>query len=149
LVYVTCGMRGPMLAIKPGGEGRRGASDIVWKYEKGTPDTPCPVVWNDLLFAVTDDGVARALDAASGQMIWTQRLKGDYKASPLAAEGRVYFLNTTGLCTVISASRRFEKLAENELPDATLASPAASNGQLFIRGRRTLYCVGPIGSGAN
>jgi outer membrane protein assembly factor BamB len=142
LVYVTRGMRGPLLAIKLGGKGERTAGDIAWKVDKGTPDTPCPVVWSDLLFTVGDDGVARAFDALTGRLHWTQRLKGDYKASPLAAEGRIYFLNTAGLCTVVAASARFEKLAENQLPDATLASPAAAGGQLFIRGRQALYCLG-------
>ena len=108
----------------------------MWKYDQGTPDTPCPVVWNDLLFTVTDDGIARAFDASSGKLHWKQRIKGDYKASPLAAEGRIYFLNTTGVCTVVSASPKFEKLAENQLPDATLASPAAAHGNLFIRGKQ-------------
>lgn len=147
LVYVTRGMRGPLLAVKLGGRGERTASDIAWKHEKGTPDTPCTVVWDDLLFAVTDDGIARAFDASTGRLHWTQRLPGDYKASPLAAEGRIYFLNTAGLCTVTSASSRYEKLAENQLPDATLASPAAAGGHLFIRGRQALYCLGQTQAG--
>jgi outer membrane protein assembly factor BamB len=150
LVYVTRGMRGSLLAVKlDGGEGKRPPSDIVWKVEKGTPDSPCPVVWKDLLLTVTDDGIARAFDATTGHLHWTERLKGDYKASPLAADGRVYFLNTTGVCTVISAAKRFEKLAENELPDSTLASPAVAGGQLFIRGRQAFYCLGPMPVGAN
>lgn len=149
LIYVTRGMRGALLAVKLGGEGKLPTSDIVWKQEKGTPDSPCPVVWKDLLLSVTDDGIARAFDAATGHLHWTQRLKGDYKASPLAADGRVYFLNTTGVCTVVAAAKRFEKLAENELPDSTLASPAAAGGQLFIRGRQALYCLGPMPLGAN
>jgi outer membrane protein assembly factor BamB len=142
LLYATRGMRGALLAVKLAGTGKRTPLDIVWKHDKGTPDTPCPVVWSDLLFTVTDDGVARAFDALAGKLHWTQRLKGDYKASPLAAEGRIYFLNTSGLCTVVSASDRFEKLAENQLPDSTLASPAVAGGQLFIRGRQALYCIG-------
>jgi outer membrane protein assembly factor BamB len=142
MVYVTRGMRGPLLAVKLGGKGELPANDIVWKYDQGTPDTPCPVLSNDLLFTVTDDGIARAFDARAGHLHWKQRLAGDYKASPLAAEGRIYFLNTAGLCTVIAASNRFEKLAENQLPDVTLASPAVSGGHLFIRGRQALYCLG-------
>ena len=141
LVYVTRGMRGPLLAVRLAGPAKRTVADIAWKYDQGTPDTPCPVRRNELLFTVTDDGIARAFDAAGGQLHWKQRLKGDYKASPVAAEGRVYFLNTAGLCTVISASPRFEKLAENALPDTTLASPAISDGHLYIRGYRP-YCLG-------
>jgi outer membrane protein assembly factor BamB len=142
LIYVTRGMRGALLAVKPGGEGKRPIGDIVWKHDKGTPDTPCPVLSGGLLFTITDDGIARAFDAATGQLHWTQRLKGDYKASPLAAAGRIYFLNTTGLGTVVSASTHFEPLAENVLPDSTLASPAVSDGHIFIRGRQALYCLG-------
>jgi outer membrane protein assembly factor BamB len=150
MVYVTRGMRGALVAVKlAGDEGQRPTSDIVWKHEKGTPDSPCAVVWKDLLFTVTDDGIARAFDATNGHLHWTERLKGEFKASPVAAEGRIYFLNTKGVCTVISAAKRFEKLAENELPDSTLASPAVAGGQLFIRGRQALYCIGPKQASAN
>src|SRR5262245_26259989 len=136
-------MRGALLAVKPGGEGKLAHSAIVWKQEQGTPDTPCPVLWRELLFTVTDDGIARAYDATNGRLAWKERLKGDYKASPLAAEGRIYFLNTSGLCTVVAAGAKFERLAENQLPDSTLASPAISDGHVFIRGRSALYCLGP------
>jgi outer membrane protein assembly factor BamB len=143
LIYATRGMRGALVAVKPGGHGKLTNQAIVWKYDQGTPDTPCPVVSNELLFTVSDDGIARAFDALSGKLHWKQRLKGDYKASPLAAEGRIYFLNTSGLCTVVSASSRYEKLAENQLPERTLASPAVSEGHLFVRGHGSLYSIGP------
>ena len=54
----------------------------------------------------------------------------------------MFFLNTDGLCTVVSASPRFDKLVENQLDDQTLASPAIRDGRIFIRGRKTLYCIG-------
>lgn len=139
LVYVTHGMRGPLLAVKPGGTGELPPDRVVWQYEKGTPDTPCPVIERGLL---SDDGIARGFDAKTGKLHWTQRLGGDFKASPLAADGRIYFLNTSGLCTVIAAADTFEKLAENQLDDTTLASPAAADGQLFIRAHGALYCIG-------
>ncbi len=143
VVYVTRGMRGALLAIRPSGSGELPESAIVWQQEKTTPDTPCPVVSDGLLFTVTDDGIARAYDAKSGKLAWTERLGGDFKASPIAAGGKIYFLNTSGLCTVVAAKAKFEKLAENQLNDETLASPAAADGRLLIRGRETLYCIGP------
>jgi outer membrane protein assembly factor BamB len=143
LVYATRGMRGPLLALRVGGSGELSADRIVWQADKGTPDTPCVVVDRGILFSVNDDGIARAYDAKTGQPHWNARLAGNYKASPLAALGRVYFLNTTGLCSVVSASAKFEKLAENQLPDATIASPAVSGGCVFIRGREALYGLGP------
>ena len=68
--------------------------------------------------------------------------EGPISPSPVAAEGRIYFLNTKGLCTVLSAALRLDRLTENQLDDDTLASPAISGGKLFIRGRKSLYCVG-------
>ena len=149
LIYVTRGMRGPLLAVRPGGIGELAESSIVWHHDKGTPDTPCPVIERGLLFTVTDDGIARSLDARTGKLHWTHRLAGDYKASPLAAAGKIYFLNTTGVCTVVAASEEFEELAENVLADSTLASPAAALGHLFIRGHSALYCLGAKQVGAD
>ena len=75
-------------------------------------------------------------------MQWKQRLKGEYRASPVVADGSVYFLNTKGLTTVIAASSRLRRLAENQLNAETIASPAISAGRIYIRGRKTLYCIG-------
>lgn len=141
LVYATVGQRGPLLAVRPDSPGQLPPAAISWKQAGSTPDTPCPVVWRDLLFTVSDNGVAQCLDAKTGESRWNQRLPGDYKASPLAADGRVYFLNKTGLCTVVAAAPQFEKLASNQLDDETIASPAVADGKLFVRGRKALYCI--------
>jgi len=142
MIFTTRGLRGPLIAVKPKQAGELTFRDIAWSYKEGTPDTCSPVVWNDLLFIIGDNGIARCLDAATGNLKWMQRLKGEYKASPIAADGRVFFLNTEGLCTVVSASLRFDKLVENQLNDQTLASPAISDGRIYIRGSRALYCIG-------
>lgn len=141
-VYVTQGMRGPLLSIELGGEGTLDRDVIQWRDSQGTPDSCCPVVWEDLLFTVSDDGIARCFDALTGHLHWKQRIKGKFKASPLAAHGRIYFLNTDGLCTVISATNRFDRLTENPLDDTTLASPAVAAGNIYIRGENALYCIG-------
>ena len=75
-------------------------------------------------------------------MQWKERLKGEYRASPVAADGRIYFLNTQDSTTAMAASPKFRRLAENPLDDETLASPAVSEGRIYIRGRKALYCVG-------
>lgn len=144
-IFATRGQKGPLLAIKPDKPGKDGElthRSIAWSYTEGTPDTCCPVVWNELLFVVSDAGIARCIDAGSGNLKWNERLSGSYKASPIAAEGRVFFLNTAGLCTVVSAAPRFDKLVENQLNDETIASPATAGGRLYIRGKKTLYCIG-------
>ncbi len=142
VIYITQGMRKPLLAVRPGGDGKRTRQDIVWQFDQGTPDSPTPTVWGQSLFLVTNDGVARCLDLASGRLQWKERLKGEYRASPLAADGRVYFLNTKGLTTVMAASTRMSHLTENPLDDETIASPIVSDRHIFIRGRKALYCLG-------
>jgi outer membrane protein assembly factor BamB len=141
VIYATQGMRRPLWAIKPSREGQLSRDDIVWRLDQGTPDSSTPVVWKDLLFMVDNNGVARCLNALDGRLLWKERLKGSYRASPVAAEGRIYFLNIEGLTTIISASTRFDRLTENQLPDTTFASPAISGGRIYIRGKKALYCV--------
>lgn len=140
-VFVTEGMRNDVLAVELGGRGELSQGVIRWRYDHGTPDTCTPVVVGDLLFLVTDRGIAKCLDTNTGELHWQQRLPGNYRASPLASDDRVYFLNRDGLATVVSAGPEFEVVAENQLDAATLASPAISDGKLFIRGRAALYCV--------
>ncbi len=141
-VFATRGMRGPTFAVNiRGASGKLDRRHLIWQNEGATPDSCCPVVWNDLVFTVADNGIAKCASARNGGENWRQRLKGDYKASPIAAEGRVYFLNQQGLCTVVSAQLGFSKLAENQLDDETIASPAISDGKLFIRGKKYLYCI--------
>jgi outer membrane protein assembly factor BamB len=142
LVYATCGMRKDLVAVKPGGAGQLPESAIAWRTTDNTPDSPCPVVCKGLLFVISDSGFVQCRDALTGELKWKERLLGDYKASPLAADGRVYFINLTGRCTVLAASAKFEKLAENQIDDGVIASPAVADGKLYLRGKKALYCVG-------
>ncbi len=143
MIYATQGMRQPLLAVRPGGDGKRPPQDVVWRTAKDTPDCSTPVVSGQWLFMVNNDGTARCFDALTGQQQWKKRLKGDYRASPLAGDGRIYFLNNTGLTTVVAAASKFQRLAEDPLDDDTWASPIASDGRIYIRARKTLYCLGP------
>ncbi len=131
-----------LLAVKVNGQGKRPHKEIVWKYQKAISDSPSPIVWGDNIFYVNNTGVAHCLNAHTGKLLWAERLRGDYRASPIAAAGRIYFLNTEGLTTVISASSTFKRLAENQVNDETFASPAIADGKIFIRGRDWLFCVG-------
>jgi outer membrane protein assembly factor BamB len=141
-VYLTQGMRHPLVAVRRGVSGQLDDKPALWSYDRGTSDSPTPVVYQDLLFFVTNDGFATALDTQTGDAVWRERLPGQYRASPLAAAGRIYFLNVNGLTTVVEASREFRKIAENKLDDETLASPVSAAGHLYIRTRQALYCLG-------
>lgn len=141
MVFATRGMFKDLLAVKLGGAGELTRRDVVWKETEATPDTCCPVLWGELLFTVSDKGIAKCYNAHTGHVQWKKRLPGEYKASPLAAEGRIYFLNMHGVMTVVAASDRFEKLAENALDDETTASPAIAGRRLYIRGKKFLYAL--------
>jgi outer membrane protein assembly factor BamB len=146
LLFAIQGMREPLVAIRPPAEGTQTAGDaIVWSSDKGTSDSPSPVVWDDLLFMVNNDGILHCFEALGGKLLWRSRLPGSYRASPVAIDGRIYLLNTTGLCTVAAAAREFQRISANQIDDDTLASPVMAAGHILLRGRKALYCVAPAG----
>lgn len=142
LVFVPTGFpKGSLLAIRPDGRGDVTATHVAWRLDRGVPNKPSLALAGDLLFMVTDAGVASAVEAKTGAVVWTARLGGTFSASPLVSGGRVYFFDEDGKTTVIAAARAFEKLAENQLGDGFMASPAAADGALFLRSRTRLYRI--------
>jgi outer membrane protein assembly factor BamB len=141
----------PMLALRPGGSGDVTQSHKAWSFDLG-PDVPSPISDGKLLYVVRDNGVIHALDVKTGAIVWgPQRLKtGAYSASPVLVDGRLYITSENeGLTSVISAGPKFQILAENSLDDYTLASPAVSNGQIFIRTDKFLWAIGKSSSTAD
>ncbi len=112
---------------------------IAWDLSRGGPNTPSPLLIDDLLYLVSDKGVASAVEADTGEAVWTERLRGNYSASPTYADGRIYWLSEEGRCTVSAPGRTYRELAVNELPGATLASPAVSGGAIYLRTDERLY----------
>ena len=142
IAFATRGKKGPLIAVRLGGEGELERREILWSNNQGTPDSCTPVTYRTLLFTLSDNGIIRCFDADSGNMHWKERLPGEYKASLVYCERRILALNTEGTCTVVSASIHYSKLVQNQLADQTIASPAISNGHIYIRGRNRLYCIG-------
>jgi hypothetical protein len=96
----------------------------------------------DLLYLVNDDGVVYAIDAQSGVEVWKSRIDGNYSASPIYADGRIYFCNRDSVTTVIEPGRQCKVLAVNRLnSEQMMASPAVAGRSLFLRTRTHLYCV--------
>jgi outer membrane protein assembly factor BamB len=141
-VYATQGMRGPLLAIKLDRNGKLESDDVVWKLSQGTADSSCPVVWRDWLFFISDNGIAHCLEARTGTVLWKERISGDFKASPIAAEGRIYFLNAEGVCTVVKAGSKFEVLATNAIGEKAIASLAVSDSRIYLRSHNSLFAIG-------
>jgi outer membrane protein assembly factor BamB len=140
LVFVCTGYDSPSLyAIRPDGTGDVTDTHVAWKRRRGVPHTASLLVVGEELYMVSDRGIATCVDAKTGNEHWSERLDGDYSASPVYADGRVYFQNEAGLATVLRAGKKFERLAKNDLQERTLASYAVADGALFLRTEKHLY----------
>ena len=133
VVYFPTGFNtGQVVAMLPDGT-------VKWKVPRGAPNKPSILLLNGLLFMVNDTGIVTCLDAGNGSEVWRSRISDSYSASPVAAEGRIYFFSEDGKTTVIEAGRAFKVLAENALDDGIMASPAIDGRALYVRTRTHLY----------
>ena len=144
LLFIGTGYDRPYVyAVRPAGAaGDVTEKAVAWQTAKGAPNTPSLLCVADEVYFVSDGGVATCADAKTGKVHWSERLGGDFSASPVFADGHLYFQNETGTGFVLKPGKRFELLAKNELGDRTLASYAVADGALFIRGAEKLYRVG-------
>ena len=140
LVYFTTGVAKQLLAIRPSGTGDVTDTHVTWRARRRTPEIPSPLIVDALMFMVTEGGVVSCLEAKSGDEVWKGRLDGDYWASPLYADGKIYFFSREGNVSVISAGREFKLLAKNELNEGFVASPAIAGNTIIVRSQTHLYC---------
>jgi outer membrane protein assembly factor BamB len=143
LVFAASGFGNPRLrAVKLEKDGDDMTRTVAWESKGNVPMIPSPLYVKPYLFVVTEGGIALCLEAATGQVKWRERLGGSYSASPVYADGYVYFLSEQGDTTVVKAGAEFVKVAHNSLKEPCQASMAVSRGQLFIRTDRHVYCIG-------
>jgi len=133
----------PLLALKPGGRGDVTSSHVLWSFNNG-PDVPTPVTDGTYLYSINDRGIMFCLDAKTGRAVYgPQRLRSaTYSGSAILADGRIYITDEDGVTSVVQAGPKFALLAENDLGDYTLSSPAVSEGQIFVRTASFLYAIG-------
>ncbi|HLG60078.1 MAG TPA: PQQ-binding-like beta-propeller repeat protein [Vicinamibacterales bacterium] len=133
----------PLLALKPGGRGNVTSSHVLWSFNNG-PDVPSPVSDGTYLYSINDRGIMYCLDAKTGQTVYgPQRLRNaTYSGSTILADGRIYITDEDGVTSVMQTGPKFALLAENDLGDYTLSSPAVSEGQIFLRTASFLYAIG-------
>ena len=133
----------PLLALKAGGRGDVTRSHVLWSFGNG-PDVPTPVTDGTYLYVVNDRGIMWCLEAKTGKEVYgRKRLRpATYSGSLVLGEGKLYVTDEDGVTTVVKAGPTFEVLAENDFDDYTLSSPAISDGQIFIRTAKFLYCIG-------
>jgi outer membrane protein assembly factor BamB len=130
-----------LLAIRPDGRGNVTQTHIAWQNTKGGPYVPSMIVAGDFLLSVNNSGVAFCYVAASGEVLWQQKL-GRHHASPVLVDGLVFFINDDGRVNVIKPGRKYECVATYELGESCYASPAISDGRIFLRGFKHLFCIG-------
>jgi outer membrane protein assembly factor BamB len=152
MLYIASGNRPiqPIFAIRPGAtgdislEGKESTtSHVAWSKMRGGPYMPTPIVYGDYLYTCGNGGIVTCYEAQSGKEVYKQRLGGEsYTASPIAADGRIYFTSEQGLVQVVKAGPEFELLAVNEMGDVCMATPAISAGTLLVRSQHFLFALG-------
>jgi outer membrane protein assembly factor BamB len=142
LVYIAAGS-GPtaMIAVRPDGKGDVTKTHIAWKYGKSAPKRPSQILSGDWLFMINDSGVISCIDAKTAAIVWQKRVGGDYRASPILADGKIYFFSQKGVSPVIEAAGEFKLLATNKLDGGFQASPAVVGNSLYLRTEKNLYCI--------
>ena len=151
LIYITGGYPPgrTMYAFRPGAVGNISLKSgeeknafIAWTTPKGSPYTPTPIIYGDLLYVLADNGVLSAYDAKTGENIYQQRLPTSFSASPVAANGKLYLSSEDGDVFVVKAGRQYELISRNTMGQALMATPALTDGMLIVRAENAIYALG-------
>jgi outer membrane protein assembly factor BamB len=144
VLYMSRGYRsGPYMAVRTGGRGDVNESHVLWQTPTGAPYISSLVYDAGLVYMTSDIGGITVVDAVTGERVWQQRVNGVFSASPVAADGKVYFASENGIVFVVrSGSRQPDIIASNEMGERFIASPAISDGQIFLRSDDRLFCIG-------
>ncbi|HUF61138.1 MAG TPA: PQQ-binding-like beta-propeller repeat protein [Verrucomicrobiales bacterium] len=149
LVFVCTGYdQASLLAIDPSGRGDVAKTHVRWRRDKRVPLTPSMLAVDEELYLVDDNGIVTCLEARTGKEHWVERLVGNYSASPVLAAGRIYIVSEEGLVSVLAPGQTFQRLAESDLEERVLASPAPVSGGFLVRTAGNLYRFGAPASGA-
>jgi outer membrane protein assembly factor BamB len=142
LLFLTAGFpEHHILAIRPDGRGNVTDTHIVWRTTKGCSYVPSPIVCGDHFLVAADNGVASCFQPDTGERLWMERLGVHYSASLVTAGGLVYFLADDGEMKVVRPGPQLEVVAVNPLGESCVASPAISNGRIYLRGEKHLFCL--------
>jgi outer membrane protein assembly factor BamB len=142
IIYTSRGYRsGPYMAIRTGGRGDITATHVEWSVPTGAPYISSVVHYQGLLY-MAEAGIVTCVDARTGERIWQERIGGIFSASPVAGDGKIYFVSETGETVVLAAGREPSLLERNPIEGRLIASPAISNGRLYLRTDDHLLSIG-------
>jgi outer membrane protein assembly factor BamB len=142
-LVIACSGENTMAIRLNGATGDVSATHVVWKNKKAAAFLPSPLLYEGNVYVPGDREFVTCLDARSGKQVWKERLGQQFHASPVGGAGRVYFATKEGAVKVVRAGPSFELLADNDMGEPIIASPAISGGCIFLRGEKHLYCIGP------
>ncbi|WP_010582710.1 outer membrane protein assembly factor BamB family protein [Schlesneria paludicola] len=143
MAYICTGFMQPQIwAIGLDGRGDVSQTHVKFKIPKQVPNTPSPILIENQLYFISDQGVATSIDANTGEVIWTKRVSGNFSSSPLFADGKLYFCSHEGKTTIIRPGREYDEVAVNTLNGQLMASPAVLDESLLLRSQSHLYRVG-------
>ena len=142
LTYLVTGLsRKEMWAVKPDGRGNVTDTHVAWKVASGIGKYASPLLIDGMIYTAAEESFLSCLDATSGKVIWTERIGGKYAASPIYADGRMYFFSQDGTTTVVKPGATLNTLATNSLSGSFLASPGADGKAFYLRTKTHLYRV--------
>ena len=142
LLLLNTGFNRPELwAVRLPAEGGPTSAEIIWRYTKGVPNLTSPLLVEDLIYFVADSEVLTCLEAATGREVYKERIGGRFYASPVLAEGRIYFFSESGKAHVVQPGRTLNIIARNQLETGCHASPAACGRSMYVRTSTHLYCL--------
>ncbi len=142
MVFISSGDGGGnrrIAAVRTDGRGDLPGSYLAWGRDKGFPYVPSMLALGTHLYYISDKGIAGCVVAKSGEEVWSERIGGNFSASPLIIDGKIYLFSEDGELTVISATPEFEKLASSNLGESITATPAVADGKLLVRGSTHLF----------
>ena len=146
MLYISTGFsKAELWAIRTDGAGDVTKTHIAWKFKKGVPCRLTPVIVGEgsakRIYMASDDGIGRCVRAEDGEMVWQGRVGTGFSASPLYADGHIYFFDQKGLSTVLTPGETLKVAAENSLDDGCMGTPAIVGKALFVRTKTHLYRI--------
>lgn len=151
-IFVTGFSRSEMWSVRLGGTGDVTESNVNWKIKNPIPRYSSPILVGDLVYLASEESFLSCIEAKTGATVWTERVGGKFRSSPIYVGGRLYFSNLEGETFVIKPGREFNLLAKNQLaveksdgakrrPAGFTASPAVGGNKLYLRTRDSIYCL--------
>ena len=134
-----------LVAIKPDGQGDVTKSNVVWQTRKGAYYVPSPVCTDDYIYTTMTTGQVHCIEVATGNILWVKEMGTQY-SSPVLADGLVYMPNDDGVITIIKPGPKFESIGKNSIGEKMYASPAISNGRIYLRSFKHLFCISKNGT---